>query len=81
MKTTGEIIHVSRMQEEILFQRLIKNKIFENISVKELKSFAHFAIVGLSNYAYDFETNPRETLLTDEDFNNPLFIEKQLKKI
>ena len=81
MKTPNEIVHVSRMQEEILLQRLIKNKNFENITVKELRNFAHFAIVGLSNYAYEFETNPRETLLTDEDFSNPLFIEKQLKKI
>ena len=77
---TNKIIHVSRMQEEILFQKLVHNESFQKIPVGELRCFAHFAIVELRNYDYDFKTKEREKILVDVDFNEN-FVIKALKKL
>ena len=69
-----EIVHISRIQQEILLQLMIKNKAFENIPVYELIEFSRIAITQIRNYEYDFNARDKNVILTDTDFNKIDFV-------
>ena len=74
MNSPGEVIHISRMQQEILLQIMIKNPIFKYISVEDLNEFARTASARMRNYQYFFDQNPPKKLRTDKEFCEGTYI-------
>jgi len=74
-KNPDEIVHVSRMQQEILLQLMIKMDIFKDVKVGELRNFVIIAITRITNYEHIYKNSPHnQKLLADKNFNELDFI-------
>ncbi|MCP4392837.1 MAG: hypothetical protein GY804_00985 [Alphaproteobacteria bacterium] len=68
------VIHVSRVQQEILLQLMIKKNSFKGIPIGELRDFCTTAIAQIRNYEYYFENNVPKKLFDDEKCNQSTFV-------
>ena len=53
-RKNDEVVHVSRIQQEILFQLLVRNPDFADVPVGKLRNFCYTAIAQIRNYDYYF---------------------------
>lgn len=60
------------MKQELMFQLLTHNSIFDKIPVEKLRAFARFSVIQIANYQAKIKKNKLKKLYSDEDFNNIL---------
>lgn len=68
------IVHIHRMQQEILFQLMIKEPAFKNIPVGVLRDFCDTAVIQVNSYESYFNKHQPDNILKDSDFNRSTFI-------
>lgn len=73
----NELIHHSRMKQELMFQLLTHNSAFDKIPVEKLRAFARFSVIQIASYQAKIKRNKLKKnklkkLYSDEDFNNIL---------
>ncbi len=72
--TTNEIIHVSRLQQEVLFQLLIHDETFGDIPASKLQEFARMASNKINSVRFHFEKKIPKKLWGDDKFNQRAFV-------